>query len=177
MSDDLKWDAEIAIMKAIKIAQDHYGREFTMPEITFRLRGRTAGYWHVYYATETLPERHTIKVHLQLMTENYEDYCKQVIPHEVAHMVAYLLHGKNISGHGYEWQRVMFDCFGLFPDQYHRYATSHLKKNKMRQFVYACACKSHTIPARKHNRLQKGHTYTCRSCGTALSKENYYEKD
>lgn len=153
------------ILKNIQIAQEHYGRDFIFPTVSFKLRGKVAGScWYV---------RREIRINIPMFNDNEEDYILNTIPHEMAHLIAHDLYGKQSWGHGYYWQDVMIRCFQLDPTRCHDYdVAAHKVKRTVNYHNYDCGCRIYKLTTLKHNRAQNGKsTYTCRHCGGILLKE------
>lgn len=73
-------------------AEDFFKRRFPRPEVSFRLRGLKAGVAHL--------QENKLRFNLQLYRENREDFLRQTVAHEVAHLVAHQLFGPRIQPHG-----------------------------------------------------------------------------
>ena len=86
-------------------AEAFFKQRFARPEISFKLRGQKAGVAHL---TEN-----KLRFNLQLYRANQEDFLRQTVPHEVAHMVAHQLFGPRIQPHGEEWQLIMRGVYEL----------------------------------------------------------------
>ena len=146
----------------INFASDKYGIHFRCPNVSFKLKGRTAG--------KACISRNEVRYNAVLLEENGETFISRTIPHEVAHFVARAKYG-NIKSHGYEWQRVMRD-FGLDPSRCHSYDTTNSKqqsKKMSKVFSYKCRCRIYNLTIIRHRRIAKGATYTCRTCKSALA--------
>jgi SprT protein len=59
-----------------------------------------------------------------MFAENVEAYKQDIIPHEIAHMVAWDVYRDN--GHGYHWKSVML-AYGLEPSRCHSLTTSAMR--------------------------------------------------
>jgi len=111
-----EWDslARDAIIHWWKIAMKFYPEIFTTetrrmyPTLTWKIKGSAAG-----YANVLLKEIGLSPVYLHL---DPADMISDTIPHEVAHIVAYL--GWKERGHGGMWKRVM-EKFGKNPVESH----------------------------------------------------------
>ncbi|MCQ3823129.1 SprT-like domain-containing protein, partial [Streptococcus agalactiae] len=64
------------------------------------------------------------RLNKDLLTMNFEEFHKQIIPHEVSHYITRKRWGLKVKPHGSEWRSVMTDCFGLVPDRCHQMDTS-----------------------------------------------------
>lgn len=143
-------------------AKAYYGRSFRLDDIRADIRGKTAGYFRVQPNGFSI-----INFNPALFEKHAEDFLKQTVPHEVAHLVAYQHHGFRIRPHGQEWQSVMH-LFGAEINRCHSYDVDHIKHRHYRYFEYRCNCKQHALTAIRHNRILKGQVYHCRKCHQPL---------
>lgn len=130
------------------------------PRIEFRLRGRTAG--------EACPTTCTTNYNAEMLERHGEEFIREIVPHEVAHVVAAALHPGRIRPHGAEWREVMA-FFGAAPRVSHRFEA--VPAASAGRFAYRCACtKTHWLTGRSHRRVRRGTLeYTCRECGEKLA--------
>lgn len=104
--------------KLVRFANDAWNRFFAIyprlntmiPAIAFNNRLKTtAGYcYHL---------RREIQISRELFEEHTEHFRKIIIPHELAHQVAFDLYNKD-CGHGPLWKQVMV-AYGIPPDRLH----------------------------------------------------------
>lgn len=141
----------------IAIASRFFNKEFPHPKITLDQRGKIAG-------TARLQDWH-IRLNPVLLQDNPEIFRKEVIPHEIAHLIVYAVWGK-VKPHGKEWQSVMQNLFGI------RAQTTHsmdVSKVRGEMFSYRCHCQTHQLSIRRHRAIQRGERqYKCRKCGEVL---------
>ena len=67
---------------------------------------------------------------IKLAVQNPNEYYDQVVPHEVAHHVQYMLFPKSmkkLKGHGKEWKGIMTNVFGIPAERYHSMDTSDVR--------------------------------------------------
>lgn len=67
---------------------------------------------------------------IKLAVKNPSEYLDQIVPHEVAHHVQYILFPKSmkkLNGHGKEWKNIMSNVFELAADRYHTMDTTDVK--------------------------------------------------
>ena len=160
--NDLKTRAQQETHALLNQAELHFGRGMPQVEICFDLKGKAAGSVRLIRGSDPL-----IRYNGQLLKENGETFLQQTIPHEVAHVVAYRLHGQRIRPHGPEWQQVMA-LFGAEASRCHQFDTRQSKSRQLRQFDYRCGCRSHQLSSIRHNRVTRGQVYLCRQCGQSL---------
>lgn len=94
MPEQLKQRVETCYQQA----EAFFKRRFPRPEVSFKLRGQKAGVAHLH--------ENLLRFNLQLYRENQEDFLRQTVAHEVAHLVAHQLFGDRIQAHGEEWQLI-----------------------------------------------------------------------
>src|SRR3546814_1296313 len=91
------------------------------------------------------------KYHVQLNSvryqENIQDYLDDTIPHEVAHLITYVLHGREAKAHGNEWQSLM-RALGVRPDRCHSYDTTNSAVAKA-VYKFKCDCKVFELSSRR----------------------------
>lgn len=142
-----------------QLAESFFNRRFTRPSISFKLRGLKAGVAHL---TEN-----KLRFNPQLYRENREDFLKQTVAHEVAHMIAHQLFGPGIQPHGEQWQLIMRGVFELTPHRCHTYT---VQRRQVSRFIYRCSCPDGEFPfsAQRHAMVSKGRRYYCRRCKATL---------
>ena len=102
-----------------------------------------------------------IKFNRTLLLENSDEFIRQVVPHELAHLIVYQVFGR-VKPHGQEWQAVMTQLFNLPADTSHQFDVESVQ-GKM--FAYQCECQTHYLTIRRHNRIQRDKiSYLCRKC-------------
>lgn len=141
-------------------AEDFFKRRFPRPEVSFKLRGQKAGVAHL--------DENKLRFNPQLYQENREDFLKQTVAHEVAHLIAHQLFGPKIQAHGEEWQLIMRGVYELPPHRCHSY---EVDRRRVRRFIYLCACPENDefpFSAQRHALVAKGRRYYCRRCKTTL---------
>ncbi|MFC2974486.1 SprT family zinc-dependent metalloprotease [Azotobacter bryophylli] len=140
-------------------AEAFFERTFLRPRISLQLRGQKAG---VAYLTENL-----LRFNEQLYRENREDFLRQTVAHEVAHLVAHQLYGAGIKPHGAEWQEIMRGVYQLPPNRCHNYA---IPRRRATRYLYRCLCPNQQFPfsAQRHALVGKGRRYLCRQCRATL---------
>lgn len=146
--------------QALKLQGEHFfieaecffDRAFQRPDYQFNQRGRAAGTAHL--------QRNLIKINPTLFINNRDAFFEQVIPHEVAHLITHAVYGR-VRPHGKEWQHVMVNVFKRSADTTHQLDVSEVVG---KQFNYRCACSTHQLTIRRHNKVLRGEKYQCRRC-------------
>ncbi|CAE6927391.1 MAG: SprT family protein [Pseudomonadaceae bacterium] len=143
-------------------AEAFFKKPFLRPEVSFKLRGQKAGVAHL---TEN-----KLRFNPELYRNNREDFLKQTVAHEVAHLIAHQLFGLSIQAHGEEWQLIMRGVYELPPNRCHTY---EVKRRKVNRFIYRCACPApkdeFPFSAQRHGLVSKGRRYFCRRCKATLN--------
>lgn len=143
-----------------QLAEAFFKRRFPRPEVSLKLRGQKAGVAHL--------DENLLRFNLQLYRENSEDFLRQTVAHEVAHLIAHQMFGPRIRPHGEEWQLVMRGVYELPPNRCHTYAITRRQGSR---FVYRCGCAGgeFDFTAQRHALVSKGRRYICRRCKATLS--------
>jgi SprT protein len=157
--------ADSSVRLAEERARRCYGLALPAAAINYSLRGHCAG-----QALVTEDGRTFLRFNRTLLEENREDFIRQTIPHEVAHLVVNWRVRKRRQRprpHGPEWQAVMRDCFALEPRRCHNYATTAARVVP-RNFVYSCGCREHHLTSIMHNKISAHDLALCKQCRTPL---------
>jgi len=108
---------------------------------------------------------YTEKLHVQLngvlLTENLEEFERQIIPHELAHLLVQFRHGFP-GGHGKEWKATM-RTLGLEPDRTHSLDTTNSRTTPV-VLGYRCDCGPRPVSMKEHRSVQRGGWIKCKRC-------------
>ncbi len=160
----------VSVVSTLKTAEKYYGRVFECPEITMDLRGRAAGQFRFITKGRRMYGAQ-LRFNRALLEQYQQDFIDEVVPHEVAHLVTYVLYGRGVKPHGKEWQSIMLEVFGREASVRHSFDTSSLEQRKGKRFPYLCQCSGrvHQLGLTRHKRAQsRGTAYICRSCKASL---------
>lgn len=140
-------------------AEQYFNKNFPQPELDLSLRGRCAG--QAYLQTWK------VRFNLGLLKENYEAFMQEVVPHELAHLIAFREFGSRIRPHGKEWRWVMEHVLGVPARTTHQFDVTQTAKQN---YLYRCACpeRTHALTIRRHNKILRGTNYLCKSCNSIL---------
>jgi SprT protein len=151
-------DASRRTQDLLEHGRRHFRVRIPTPEVRFDLRGKAAG--QVRVAPGLVWQ---VRYNPTLMAREPDAFLAQTIPHEVAHLIAFALHGRGIRPHGEEWQMVMRQL-GAEPRRCHNFAVDDLATRRLRRFDYHCACRAHQLSSTRHYRALAGQTYYCIAC-------------
>jgi SprT protein len=141
----------------IALASNYFKHDFTHPKITLDQRGKCAG-------TARLRDWH-IRLNPVLLQDNPAEFEREVIPHEIAHLVVHAVWGR-VKPHGVEWQKVMRDVFNITPRTTHK---MDVTKVQGAVYLYHCDCQQHQLSVRRHRAILRGdQRYYCRRCKANL---------
>lgn len=138
-----------------EIAKDRWNWKGEIPAITYTLRGKVGGRAHIV--------QNRINVNNQALKTYTDEYIKQTIGHEFAHIVQYnVFDAYNIKPHGQEWAAVM-KSFGLPAKRCHSYKLKSARK----EYQYSCSkCGLiFNFGSKRHYKAQHGAIYSHVGCG------------
>ncbi|MBO1520650.1 SprT family zinc-dependent metalloprotease [Oceanisphaera pacifica] len=145
---------------SMQLAAVKLEREFAPPQVSFTQRGRIAG--------SAWLERWELRFNPILLADNEAAFINDIVPHEVAHLIAFACYGK-VKPHGPEWQHIMRSVFKRVPHTRHQLDISKVAPT----FSYQCDCRSHLLTLRRHNKVQKGtQRYQCCHCKALLRPQH-----
>lgn len=132
------------------------------PSLSFDQRGKIAGSAHLI--------KNHIKLNRTLLYENPEDFLKEIIAHELCHILAHQLYGRTIKPHGPQWRYLMKAVFDLEPKVTHKLDVKSVKQN---EFEYKCECSTVMLSLIRHNKILRNKArYFCKRCHSELSLVN-----
>ncbi|ART79558.1 SprT family zinc-dependent metalloprotease [Oceanisphaera avium] len=156
MTADLEQRVRERVVQCLRIAAHELSREFIEPVVRFNQGGRIAG--------SAWLERWELRFNPILLADNEAEFMSDIVPHEVAHLVAFACFGK-VKPHGREWQHIMHAVFGCEPRTRHRLDTTKVAPT----FSYHCSCRQHQLTLRRHNKIMRAkQRYLCLHCNGEL---------
>ncbi|MDP8033463.1 SprT family zinc-dependent metalloprotease [Pasteurella atlantica] len=152
----LKIQVQRKLKQTLVLANTYFEKEFITPKVNYNVRGAKAGVAYL--------QRNEIRFNPILLQENSDEFIKNVVPHELAHIIVYQQFGK-VKPHGKEWQALMEQVFGVPAETCHQFELGSVRQN----FQYKCDCQTHLLTIKRHNAIQqKGRRYICKNCRKAL---------
>jgi SprT protein len=123
-----------------------------VPTVSFYHRGTIAG--------KAWSFGHRVAFNTILAAENPDRFINTV-KHELAHIITnrkYLF----AKAHGPEFKSVLI-AMGGDGKRCHDYDVQNVRRSRT-AFEYKCACKTHMMSSVRHNKAQRGVTYSCKRC-------------
>jgi len=150
---------EIYIGKAAAL----FSMKLKSVEITFDLKGRTAGMYRVY------GNKREIRYNPYIFSKYFDDNFNTTVPHEVAHYITDIIYGLGkIKPHGKEWKAVMH-AFNADASVTSNYDLSGIPVRKQTLYSYQCDCREHQISSVRHKKIiSKRGQYYCTYCKQSL---------
>lgn len=162
LNDTTRQQAQQCLAQSVAKASAVLQRDIALPELSFRQRGRIAGSARL--------QDYEIRLNPVLLAENPDEFMREVIPHELCHLLVWRLYARGnrkgrIKPHGREWKALMWEIFGLQGSACHQ---MDIKSVQGRQFNYRCNCGPVSLSIRRHNKVRQGVKYICRTCKQSL---------
>jgi len=163
----------------IRRAAELFGMKHKDVDISFNLKGRSAGMYRVksnkrrMFSRLKIGQHREIRYNPYIFSKYFDDNVATTIPHEVAHYVTDVLYGlKNIRPHGKEWKAVML-AFGADDSVTADYDLSGIPLKKQAVFIYQCDCREHQLSTTRHNKIKRQrYQYSCKYCKQLLHEKH-----
>lgn len=157
MTQELLAQAQEKLSIYMQALSDTQYSAMPSPTLSLNQRGTIAG--------AAILQKHHIRLQPTLFEQNKTYFLEQVLPHELAHLIAHRFYGK-VSPHGREWQHIMEGVFKRPAIRTHQLDISRLG---LKRFSYACSCGEVALSIRRHNKVvNKQQSYICRTCKQTL---------
>lgn len=112
-----------------------------------------------------------IDLNEQMFLGNKDVFFNEIIPHEVAHVLQFVMFPEAKRHHGKEWKMLM-KMLNVPSLTYHSMDASATDTSLFR---YSCSCgANHSLTKLRHKRSQAGKTMVCSDCETRLI---YYPRE
>lgn len=156
---------ENRVIETYQLAENIYHRTFELPSIDWDLSGHCAGKAYLI--------ENRIRLNSTLLIQNADDFIRQTVPHEIAHLLNHAMNGRSVRPHGPEWQSIMRNL-GLPPRRRHNYPVAvQWRRPRPRHSLY-CMCREHFVTQAVLNRMSVGRVYICRQCHSYLQSFPYF---
>lgn len=156
VSEELQDEVRQVVIDSVERVQAHYPNEVFPPILITYERSYTTAGW-----AKCL--QYQVNFDPILLVANRNEFLKQIVPHEVAHILAEHIHGHDIAPHGQEWKDMMI-LLGLSPDRCHKLDTS-ISKRKFTTYKFACGCKEiHEYGSVMAKKILQSGQYACVEC-------------
>lgn len=153
----LKMQVQRQLKRDLDTANRYFNKTFVPPTLNYNVRGRKAGVAYL--------QQNEIRLNPTLLAENGEEFIRQVVPHELAHLLVFQHFGR-VQPHGKEWKIMMEQVLNVPANIYHTFDTQNVEGQTFR---YRCECQIHQLSIRRHNAvLRQNRQYLCRKCGKTL---------
>lgn len=153
----LKMQVQRQLQRDLHKANSFFNKQFIAPTISYAVRGMKAGVAYL--------QQNEVRFNPVLLLENGQDFIKQVVPHELAHILVYQHFGR-VQPHGKEWKMMMEQVLNVPAETYHCFDTTNVSGQS---FNYRCQCQTHPLSIRRHHAiLHKKRVYLCRKCKSPL---------
>lgn len=163
---DLQQQVNDYLMLLLNRACKKLDMEFPIPKITYRNKGTVGATAHVL--------DWSIQLNRQLLLEHQHTFIKEIIPHELAHLLVFACYGR-VKPHGKEWKLMMETILGYQAKRTHTFVNSAIQQQN---YLYKCDCQYHYLSKNRHMKIQKLHTeYYCKKCGKKLVLNNEGNKN
>lgn len=161
------------VQQNIELIKAKYGRTVRVDQIEWS--NKMHRHWGLASSKAYNGQRlYIIKLAAKVFTEDSEAF-RNTIAHEVAHLADFQIFKE--WGHGRTWKAIM-RAIGQNPtrcateEEAKEIGYTYERKRQVR-YVYNCSCEQvHYVSGVVHSRIQKGQTYKCRHCRTAISFTN-----
>ena len=161
----------------IKQARELFNIKNKTVEISFKLKGRSAGMYRVKRHSNCFIgyQKREIRYNSFIFSKYFDDNFTTTIPHEVAHYISDVIYGlKNIKPHGKEWKEIM-QAFGANASVTANYDLSGIPVKRQTLFTYQCDCREHQLSSIRHNKIKKHrYQYLCNACKQVIQYKHIY---
>ena len=155
----------LKVEQCYQIAEQQLKRSFPRPEISFKLRGKSAGMAHL--------QLNKIRLNAEMLEDNQQAFIDEVVPHEICHLLCYQRYGR-VKPHGQEWQSLMLNLYQVQPRATHKFTVTSKPQT---QIDYECECGIIKLGIRRHNKVVRNLAqYRCKTCLQILNLKTAVER-
>ena len=161
MDDKLKLELKKAVNKCFALALKLYGLDIPYPEIKLNLKSINNGAKAIFKPAIDIS---LLRFNFGLYKAMPKLFIEEVVPHEVAHIIASKL---GYKGHLAMWYTICIALGGTGETYLSRELGQRLRSlNKT--YTYSCKCSTHRLTPIRHKRIKKGGHYRCDKCRELL---------
>ena len=137
--------------------------------IVFVAKGRNAGMarWKRNFDGSMT---YNVEFNIEAITNHWDDMTEDTIAHEMAHIVDFVIHGKN-NGHNLLWKRIArkLGCSG---ERTHNYEVT--KARRTTKHIYVASCGTEVkLGTQRHNKVRRGSMYIVSRTGGTIATQHY----
>lgn len=134
LTNELKRRVYLKMRECMDIIFQKYGIMLPIFDVEYTLTSGVAG--KAFYTQDL------IKLNPILLAQNPDAFIARTVPHEYAHMAAYVIYGREGTGHGDRWIEVMQALGVKDISRCHTYDTSNVIRRE-KPYVWGCpVCKA-----------------------------------
>lgn len=167
VSTELKQQVETTVMNTVAKIEQLYKTKFSVPvQIKYDIDSARLG-------GQANANGFFIRLNPAFLTKYKDEYIKQTVVHEVAHLgchqVYHIDNGMHINAHGPEWKNMMVRL-GADPSRCHTYQADEGQGRQQPKFGYVCGCcnKPIAVGPKIHKKIARGAQYTTKCCKSPL---------
>lgn len=159
-------ELENKIKSTVDTLNDIYNFNLKYPKYYFDIKNSTAG------MAKSISM--TIHFNILLAIENWNDFIKITVPHEICHLGVFQLLKTGVikklpRPHGATWKLMMHEVNAPSRTT-HNFNVENIKSTR-KKHEYACDCKEPIfVTSIIHNRIKKGYNYICKKCRNIIIK-------
>lgn len=141
------------VEECLKRAFDKYGVKLSPDcvKIQFNLKGKTSAQACMKGLTE-----YRLRFNREAIEKHWDEMVNKTIPHEVAHLIAWMCPQLRASGHNKVWKRICVELGGT-GRRCHNYDLTPARKTK--KYLYNVNGAEYKVGSRVHNKIQMGRLY------------------
>lgn len=148
---------EIEVIKKLVEARNIYGLDIDVcrkVDIRFDLKGMCAG--RAGYVTKNGVRQYYLRFNIEAIEKDFDMMVKQTIPHEIAHLVAYMVPSLKAKSHNKAWCRIDARLGGT-GDRTHDLKLTRARKTK--KYIYDMGEFDLHLSSIRHKRVLEGKIY------------------
>lgn len=162
VTPQVKKRVEAKLKEGLKTLNTHYKTSMSMPRVTYKVRGSTAG--------KADYSKWEVMLNAVLLMENIDDFIERTVPHELAHLGAFKVYPETLN-------RFADEAGAMFRMLRVRRGKLRMPKREvhgprwqevMRVLGVKDSSRTHTYDVSNSSRRKARYDYKCSGCGTAM---------